>query len=61
MMKVGLSTEAHPAGVPTARISAQTRHKGPSVLFNRYSDRSMPSNPVRARTPGCDPEAFHNP
>jgi integrase len=30
------ATEAHRAGVPLARIAAQTRHKDLSVLFDRY-------------------------
>lgn len=34
--RAGHATEAHRAGVPIARIAAQTRHKDLSVLFNRY-------------------------
>ncbi|CAN5547266.1 hypothetical protein BH10ACT10_BH10ACT10_01000 [soil metagenome] len=30
------ATAAHRAGVPIARIAAQTRHKDLSVLFDRY-------------------------
>lgn len=35
-LRAGHATEAHRAGVPIARIAAQTRHKDLSVLFNRY-------------------------
>ena len=35
-LRAGHATEAHRAGVPIVCIAAQTRHKGLSVLFNRY-------------------------
>jgi integrase len=35
-LRAGHATEAHRAGVPIARIAAQTRHKDLSVLFDRY-------------------------
>jgi integrase len=35
-LRAGHATEAHRAGVPIARIAAQTRHKDISVLFDRY-------------------------
>ena len=35
-LRAGHATAAHRAGVPIARIAAQTRHKDLSVLFDRY-------------------------
>jgi integrase len=35
-LRAGHATEAHRAGVPLARIAAQTRHEDLSVLFDRY-------------------------
>ena len=35
-LRAGHATAAHRAGVPIARIAAQTRHEDLSVLFDRY-------------------------
>lgn len=35
-LRAGHATAAHRAGVPIARIAAQTRHKDLSVLYDRY-------------------------
>ena len=35
-LRAGHASPAHRAGVPLARIAAQTRHKDLSVLFDRY-------------------------